>query len=93
MREIHLAGRAFVYIELGDTELRTATSLSPIRKFACSTICGLLGRQMLGAGSRPMGDGRDRAKASLASVSEHLKIWMSRRVHWWFAYNDTRRAR
>lgn len=88
MREIHLAGRDLVYLESGDT-MRTSDLVITNQEIRLLHNFRLLGQQMLGQGRLAlMGHGRDRAKASRASVSEHLKIWMSRRVHWWFAYND-----
>lgn len=87
MREFRLGGRDLVYLELGDV-MRSSDLVITNQEIRLLHNFGLLRQQMLGHGRLAlMGHGRDRSK-NHSSLSEHVKIWMSRRVHWWFAYND-----
>jgi glycosyltransferase involved in cell wall biosynthesis len=88
MHELHLGGKDLVYLELGDT-MRTSDLVITNQEIRLLHNFRLLGQQMAGLGRLAlMGHGHDRSKIGHTSVSEHVKIWMSRRVHWWFAYNN-----
>ena len=88
MREFHIGGKDLVYLELGDT-MRTSDLVITNQEIRLLHNFRLLGQQMAGLGRLAlMGHGHDRSKIGHTSVSEHVKIWMSGRVHWWFAYND-----
>jgi hypothetical protein len=88
MHEVSVAGKDLVYLELGDT-MRTSALVITNQEVRLLHNFRLLGQQMRGRGRLAlMGHGHDRSKAGRFSASEHLKTWMSRRVHWWFAYND-----
>jgi glycosyltransferase involved in cell wall biosynthesis len=88
MREFRLAGKELVYLELGDT-MRVSDLVITTQEVRLLHNFRLLWQQMLGQGRLAlMGHGRDQLKRGRTSISENLKIWMSRRVHWWFAYNN-----
>lgn len=87
MRELGVAGRELVYLELGDL-MRTSDLVISTQEIRLLHNFRLFGQQMLGHGRLAlMGHGRDQLKVGRHSLDEDLKIWMSRRVHWWFAYN------
>ena len=88
MRELRVAGKDLVYLQLGDL-MRTTDLVITNQEVRLLHNFRLLGEQLRGHGRLAlMGHGRDSFKRSRFSATEHLKIWMSRRVHWWFAYND-----
>ena len=88
MRELRVAGKDLVYMELGDT-MRTSDLVISNQEIRLLHNLRLLGQQMAGHGRLAlMGHGRDRSKVEHTSLSERIKTWMSRRVHWWFAYNN-----
>jgi glycosyltransferase involved in cell wall biosynthesis len=88
MRELRVAGKDLVYLELGDT-MGTSDLVITNQEIRLLHNFRLLGQQMTGHGRLAlMGHGRDRSKIARTSLSERVKIWMSRRVHWWFAYNN-----
>ncbi len=87
MREFRLGGRDLVYLELGDV-MGTSGLVITNQEIRLLHNFRLLRQQMLGHGQLAlMGHGRDRSK-NASSLSEHIKVWMSLRAHWWFAYND-----
>lgn len=88
MREFRLAGKDLVFLELGDV-MRTSDLVITNQEIRLLHNFRLLAQQMTGHGRLAlMGHGRDRSKLAHTSLSEYVKIWMSRRVHWWFAYNN-----
>lgn len=87
MHEITFAGRDLVYLELGNV-MPASELVITNQEIRLLHNFRLLGQQTRGRGRLAlMGHGRDRSKAGRTSISEEVKIWMSRRVHWWFAYN------
>lgn len=87
-REFRLAGKELLHLEVGDA-MRSSDLVITNQEIRLLHNFGLLVGQVCGRGRVAlMGHGRDRSKIGRFSLSEHVKIWMSRRVHWWFAYND-----
>jgi L-malate glycosyltransferase len=88
MREFRVAGKDLVYLELGDI-MQTSDLVITNQEIRLLHNFRLLWQQTLGHGRLAlMGHGRDRSKNTQSSLGERVKIWMSRRVHWWFAYNN-----
>jgi glycosyltransferase involved in cell wall biosynthesis len=88
MRELHVAGKELVYLEVGDV-MAASDMVITNQEVRLLHNFRLLGQHFLGRGRVAlMGSGRDRTKLGRPSVAEGVKTWMSRRVHWWFAYNE-----
>ena len=91
MREVRVAGRDLVYLELGDV-MRSSALVITNQEIRLLHNFRLLAQQMRGIGRLAlMGHGRDSLKEGRPSASEQVKLWMSARVHWWFAYNERTR--